>query len=244
MQWSARCRALPLSPVDVTGWHTWKHRSLPLMRTVATRNDMKRAPLFTGANFFHTTVFFLSRSASFLAARANRTPGCCFNVIIHTTSPSCLRIFRLMRHRRTHSPRLKKLGFEADATKMKKQFNRMRQLANQTVGRQVQISSFYSVLPSHGWARAALSWFGMLLCYVVKAVAALNKSVRFNNNSNYLKGKLSSLLYIIYLDYVIVWLQTIDCIKTATNSTFCYFWFDYWLLDCYTVRLCCGLVTM
>lgn len=87
---------------------------------------------------------------------------------------------------------------------MKKQFNRMRQLANQTVGRQVQISSFYSVLPSHGWARAALSWFGMLLCYVVKAVAALNKSVRFNDNSNYLKSKLSSLLYIIYLDYVIV----------------------------------------
>lgn len=86
--------------------YTWKHHSLPLVRAVATRSDMKRAPLFTGANFFPHYCFFLSRSASFLAAWANRTPGC-FNVIIHTTSPSCSRIFRLMRHRRPHSPRLK-----------------------------------------------------------------------------------------------------------------------------------------
>lgn len=109
MEWSARCHALPLSPVDVTGWHTSKLHSLPILRTVATRNDMKRAPLLTGANFFLLYCFFVSRSASFLAAWANRTPGC-FNVIIHTTSPSCSRIFRLMRHRRTHSPRLKNWG--------------------------------------------------------------------------------------------------------------------------------------
>jgi len=111
MEWSARCRALPLSPVVVTGWHIRGNTThSPLLRAVATRSVMKRAPLLTGANFFPHYCFFLSRSASFLAAWANRTPPGCFNVIIHSTSPSCSRIFRLMRHRRTHSPRLKNWG--------------------------------------------------------------------------------------------------------------------------------------
>lgn len=58
LEWSARCHALPLSPVDVTGWHMGKHHSLVFMRRFAKWNDMKRAHFLPELTFFPPLLFF------------------------------------------------------------------------------------------------------------------------------------------------------------------------------------------
>lgn len=160
---SRRCHGLAYVKTPLT----------PAYESSATRNDMKRVPLFTGANFFHTVFFFFSRSASFLAAWANRTPGC-FNVIIHTTSPSCSRIFRLMRHRRTHSPRLKNWVLRPTPLKWRNSSigwdsSPIKQLAGEY--RFKVFIRFCPLMDAHGQLCHGLI---CCCCYVVKAVAGFN----------------------------------------------------------------------